>query len=179
MPYYSEAAVERAMKVREVILRAVARKITWIQAAEISGVTPRHRRRRKEKYERFGFHALFDGRRGKTSPRRVPAAVLDEVLRLYREQYFDLNVEHFHEKLTAGHGFSALRRGVQRQVRGRGCGRRHGLPPLRARRPRPRLLPPARAGGGTRRHRELRPPDSPDRAAAVALDLSGLPGAGL
>jgi hypothetical protein len=62
-------------------------------------------RRWKEKYEQFGFHALFDGRRGQTSPRRVPSATLDEVLRLYRERYFDLNVSHFHEKLIAGHGF--------------------------------------------------------------------------
>jgi transposase len=107
MPYYSEAAVERAMKVQEVILRAVAKKITWLQAAEILGVTPRHMRRWKEKYEQFGFHALFDGRRGRTSPRRMPAAVLDEVLRLYREQYFDLNVRHFHEKLTQEHGIAA------------------------------------------------------------------------
>jgi hypothetical protein len=29
MEFYSKAAVERAMKVQEVILRAVARKITW------------------------------------------------------------------------------------------------------------------------------------------------------
>src|SRR5215211_4522068 len=86
MQLYSEAAAERAMKVQEVILRAVAKKITWIQAAEILGVTPRHMRRWKEKYEQFGFHALFDGRRGKASPRRVPSAVLDEVLRLYRER---------------------------------------------------------------------------------------------
>ncbi len=105
MRHYSETAVERAMKVQEVILRAVAKKITWIQAAEILGVSPRHMRRWKEKYEQFGFHALFDGRRGKTSPRRVPSAVLDEVLRLYREQYFDLNISHFHEKLTRVHGF--------------------------------------------------------------------------
>jgi transposase len=106
MKLYSEAAVERAMKVQEVILRAAAKKITWIQAAEILGVTPRHMRRWKEKYEQFGFHALFDGRRGKTSPRRVPSAVLEEVLRLYRERYFDLNVRHFHEKLTAEHGLT-------------------------------------------------------------------------
>jgi len=106
MQHYSEAAVERAMKVQEVILRAVAKKITWIQAAEILGVSPRHMRRWKEKYEQFGFHALFDGRRGKSSPRRVPSAVLEEVLRLYRERYFDLNVSHFHEKLTREHGFA-------------------------------------------------------------------------
>jgi transposase len=106
MPYYSEVAVERAMKVQGVILRAVAKKITWIQVAEIPGVSPRHMRRWKEKYELFGSHPLFDGRRGKTSPRRVPSATLDEVLGLYRDRYFDLNVRHFHEKLTAEHGLS-------------------------------------------------------------------------
>src|ERR1043165_2526898 len=47
-----------------------------------------------------------DAARGKTSPRRVPSAVLEEVLRLYRERYFDLNVRHFHEKLTAEHGLT-------------------------------------------------------------------------
>jgi transposase len=104
MQLYSEAAVERAMKVQEVLLQAAAKKITWIQAAEILGVSPRHMRRWKEKYEQFGFFALFDGRRGKTSPLRVPSAMLEEVLRLYRERYFDLNVKHFHEKLVAEHG---------------------------------------------------------------------------
>lgn len=48
MPYYSEAAAERAMKVQEVILRATAKKITWIQAAEILGVTLRHMRCSRE-----------------------------------------------------------------------------------------------------------------------------------
>ena len=40
MADYSEAAVERPMKVQEVILRAVVKKITWIQTAEILGITP-------------------------------------------------------------------------------------------------------------------------------------------
>ena len=55
MTHYSEAAVGRAMKAQELILRAAAKKITWIQAAEILGATPRHTRRWKEKYEQFGF----------------------------------------------------------------------------------------------------------------------------
>jgi transposase len=144
MPYYSEAAVERAMKVQEVILRAVAKKITWIQAAEILGVTPRHMRRWKEKYEQFGFHALFDGRRGKTSPRRVPSAVLDEVLRLYRERYFDLSVKHFHEKLTSEHGLSVSYTWTKGVLQGAGLvkrqGRRGGHRKRRARRPLPGML---------------------------------------
>jgi transposase len=144
MRNYSEAAVERAMKVQEVILRAVAKKITWIQAAEILGVTPRHMRRWKEKYEQFGFHALFDGRRGKTSPRRVPSATLDEVLRLYRERYFDLNVSHFHEKLTAVHGFSVSYTWPKGVLQGAGLvkrqPRRGGHRKRRARRPLPGMM---------------------------------------
>jgi len=35
MESYAKAAVERAMKIQEVLLRAMARKITWFQAAEI------------------------------------------------------------------------------------------------------------------------------------------------
>ena len=31
-------------------------------------------------------------------------ATVEKVLALYREKYFDLNVQHFHEKLQAEHG---------------------------------------------------------------------------
>jgi len=42
---YPKAAMERAVKVQEVILRALARKITWYQAAEIIGISDRQMRR--------------------------------------------------------------------------------------------------------------------------------------
>jgi len=45
--------VERAMKIQEVLLRAMARKITWWQAAEILGFSDRHLRRIRERYEEF------------------------------------------------------------------------------------------------------------------------------
>ena len=144
MQHYSEAAVERAMKVQEVILRAAAKKITWIQAAEILGVSPRHMRRWKEKYEQFGFHALFDGRRGKASPRRVSSAVLEQVLKLYRERYFDLNVKHFHEKLTREHGFTVSYTWTKGVLQGAGLVRRQPRRGThrkrRARRPLPGML---------------------------------------
>jgi transposase len=104
MRVYSEAAMEKAMTRQEVILRAYAKKISWLQAAEILGVGDRQLRRIKLKYEESGFHALFDGRSGRISPRRIPLATVEEVLRLYREQYFDFNVRHFHEKLIEVHG---------------------------------------------------------------------------
>ena len=100
---YTKAAIERAMKVQEVILRALAKRITWWQAAEIIGISDRPMRRWRERYEEFGFRGLFDRRRGKPSPKRVPVVTLERVLELYRERYFDLNVRHFHEKLQDEH----------------------------------------------------------------------------
>jgi hypothetical protein len=37
---YPPVALERAMTIREVVLRAMSGEITWIQAAEIIGCTP-------------------------------------------------------------------------------------------------------------------------------------------
>jgi hypothetical protein len=45
MESYLRAAVERAMKVQEVIMRAMAKKITWRQAGEIIGLCERQMRR--------------------------------------------------------------------------------------------------------------------------------------
>src|SRR5438270_13972118 len=95
------AARERAMKIQEVILRAMAKKITWWQAAEIIGIGDRHMRRWRERYEEFGYDGLFDRRCGKPSHRRVPVETVEKVLGLYREKYFDLNVRHLDEKLQA------------------------------------------------------------------------------
>lgn len=101
----SRISVERAMTIQEVILMAMAKKLTWIEASRVLGYTDRHMRRVKAKYEREGFHGLYDGRCGKLSPRRISSEVVEEVLRLYRDEYFDFNVVHFHEKLVERHEF--------------------------------------------------------------------------
>ena len=62
MDSYSKTAMERAMKVQEVLLRATAKKITWWQAAEILGISDRHMRRWRERYEEYGYDGLFDRR---------------------------------------------------------------------------------------------------------------------
>src|SRR5262245_14222451 len=95
--------MERTMKMQEVILRALAKKITWWQAAEILGVSERTMRRWKFGYEKHGFRALYDKRRGKPSWKRAPTAEVENVLALYREQYYDLNIRHVHEKLVDEH----------------------------------------------------------------------------
>ena len=86
MPKYSAVAWERAMKVQEVILRAMAKKMTWWQAAEIIGLSDRSMRRWRQRYEEHGYDGLRDRRWGKPSPKRVPLAQAEEVLRLYQEK---------------------------------------------------------------------------------------------
>ena len=41
MESYPRAAMERAMKIQEVILRAIGKRINWWQAAEIIGISDR------------------------------------------------------------------------------------------------------------------------------------------
>ena len=120
MDSYSKTAMERAMKVQEVILRAMAKKITWWQAAEILGTSDRHLRRIRERYEQFGYESLFDRRRSHPSPRRVPFAQVEKVLVLYREKYFDLNIRHFHEKLREQHGIGLSYTWVKTVLQGAG-----------------------------------------------------------
>jgi transposase len=141
MDAYPRAAVERAMKVQEVMLRAMARKITWFQAAEILGITDRHLRRWRERYEQFGFDGLLDRRSCRPSEKRVAVAIVEQVLGLYRDQYFDLNVRHFHEKLREQHGIELSYTWVKAALQGAGLvarGRKRGV--HRKRRPR-RPLP--------------------------------------
>jgi len=141
MDSYTQAAVERAMKVQEVMLQAMGKKITWWQAAEILGISDRHMRRWRERYEQFGFRGLFDRRRGRPSVKRVPPAVIERVLALYRDRYFDFNVRHFHEKLRSEHQIELSYSWVKGILQGAGLVARGGKRGVhRKRRPR-RPLP--------------------------------------
>src|SRR5919109_213673 len=146
MDSYPKAAMERAMKVQDVVLQAMAKKITWWQAAEILGISDRHMRRWRERYVEEGYNGLFDGRRGKPSLRRVPGATVEKVFALYRDKYFDLNVQHFHEKLQSEHGIALSYTWVKQALQGAGLvarGRQRGAHrKRRERRPLPGMLLP-------------------------------------
>jgi transposase len=125
------------MKIQDVILRAMAKKISWIEAAEIIGVCDRTLRRMRDGYEKFGYTGLMDRRRGKPSLQRVPMETAEEVLRLYRETYFDLNMRHFHEKLRDEHQIELSYSWVQQALQGAGLvAKRRKRGPHRRRRPR-------------------------------------------
>src|SRR5438094_7206880 len=141
MDSYLKAAMELAMKVQDVMLQAMAKKITWWQAAEILGISDRQMRRWRERYVEEGYNGLFDRRRGKPSSRRVPVATLEKVFTLYREKYFDLNVQHFHEKLQAKHGIELSYSWVKPAMQGAGLvARRRKHRKRHERRPLPGML---------------------------------------
>jgi transposase len=117
---YSAAETERMMKLQDVLLKAMAKKITWWEAAEIIGVTDRTMRRWRERLEAHGYSGLVDRRKGKPSDRRVPVAKVEEMLGLYRDTYFDLNMRHFHEKLREEHGIELSYTFVQKALQGAG-----------------------------------------------------------
>ena len=97
------------MKLQDVILKAMAKKLTWIEAAEIAGMSVRNMQRKRQSYQDHGYDGLFDQRRGKRSIHRVPMAIAERVLALYRDKYPDFNVRHFHEKLTETEGIELNR----------------------------------------------------------------------
>ncbi|HEY3443079.1 MAG TPA: helix-turn-helix domain-containing protein [Paludibaculum sp.] len=108
------------MKLQEVLLKAMARKITGWRAAEIIGVSDRTMRCWRERLVEHGYSGLADRRKGKPSDKRVPLATAEEVLRLYQDTYYDLNMRHFHEKLREVHGIQLSYTWVQKALQGAG-----------------------------------------------------------
>lgn len=141
MHFYTPKTMERAMKIQEVILRAISGQILWLQAAQILGMSTRQMRRLKNRYKHYGYDGLFDRRRKIPSPRRIPLVLAEKVLRLYREKYFDFNAKHFCYKLSTKHNIKISYNWVRLALQGAGLmrsrknGSRHRL-----RRPRKPLI---------------------------------------
>jgi transposase len=144
MEIYPRTAAERAMKLQEVLLRATAGKMKWWQAAELMGISERQMRRWRKRLEEQGPKGLLDRRRGTPSCRRVPKEQADEVLTLYREKYFDLNVRHFHEKLREEHQIGVSYTWVKQALQAAGLVKRKARRAVhrkrRERRPLPGML---------------------------------------
>jgi transposase len=99
---YAAAVVERAMKMQEVILRALSGALTWLQAADILGLDPRTVRRWRARFEANGALGLYDRRR-QPSRRQAPALEVKRILTLYRDRYRGFNVRHFHHVARRDH----------------------------------------------------------------------------
>jgi transposase len=91
------------------IVEAIGRQrggaLSCVEAAEVLGMSERHFRRLRDRYEAEGAEGLIDRRRGRASGRRAPVDRIEWVLDQYRTRYFDFTAKHFHERLVAEHGF--------------------------------------------------------------------------
>jgi hypothetical protein len=115
---YPQATVERAMKMQEVIVRALNGQPTWLQAADILGRSPHSIRRMQWKFEHDG-----------SSGCRRSTAI----------GYQGFNVRHFHQLARRQHDvrfcYAFVKKALQaaglvakHQPRGRHCRRREPRP---------------------------------------------------
>jgi len=100
---FPPTALERAMQIRDVLVRAMNKEYSWLRAAEILGITPRGLRRVRQRMEQFGYQGLVDRRVGRPSPRRTPVPELERILELYRERYAGFNARHFFQTVRREH----------------------------------------------------------------------------
>jgi len=121
---YPEAAWERAMTVQEVMLKALSGEIHWFRAADILGFSPRTLRRWRERYETHGSLGLVDKRRQSPSVRRIAAAEVARLLRLYRERYRGFDVRHFHQIARREHDVAVSYSLVKQTLQAAGWSRR-------------------------------------------------------
>jgi transposase len=94
----------RAMTRREVITKAIAKQLTWVQASEILGISARHMRRLRRKVERWGMSAVMDQRGGRPRRKRIKAGTIELLCRLKRDVYADFSLQHFYEHVSEKHG---------------------------------------------------------------------------
>jgi len=89
----------------EIVLKAMNEELTWIQAAQILGITDRHMRRLKENYIAHGFGGLRECGGGRVRRSRIPTSTITELCELRRRDgYKDMNVQHFWEHATERYG---------------------------------------------------------------------------
>jgi transposase len=142
---YTQAAVERAVKVHEVLMQALNGRQPWIQIAEVLGVSTRTVRRLRRRYELNGFTGLYDHRYHRPSPRAVPVTEVQRLLTLYRDRYGPrdghpgFNVRHFYHIARREHGITVSYSFVKKALQAAA------------------LVPKRRARGKHRRRRPPRP----------------------
>jgi hypothetical protein len=96
----------RMLKFRDVLSRWERRELSMMEAGEVLGMSERHFRRYRDRFEEEGEAGLIDRRLGKPSSKRIEAAEIDRMVELYRTVYRGWNVKHFYEHGMRDHKFS-------------------------------------------------------------------------
>ena len=118
-------------------------RLSCVEAGELLGMSERHFRRLRDRYEAEGAEGLIDRRRGRVSGRRVPVDKVEWVIEQFATRYFDFTVKHFHEELRkAGFNLSYTWTRTILQQRGlvRAAPKRSAHRKKRQRRPLPGMM---------------------------------------
>lgn len=134
----------RIVRITEALGRYRSGELSCLEASEVLGISERHFRRLRDRYEAEGAEGLVDRRLGRASARRAPVDQIAWVLEQYRTRYWDFTAKHFHEHLVRDHGFrlsytwtkmQLQKAGVIKKAKRRGAHRKK-----RPRRPLPGML---------------------------------------
>ena len=95
-------------RIIEAVTRYRAGVMGCREAAEFLGMSERHFRRLRDRYEAEGAEGIADQRLGRASARRAPVDEVAWVVEMFRTRHWDFTAKHFHEVMVRDHG---LRRG--------------------------------------------------------------------
>ena len=121
-----------------VLSRVLKHELTMTEAADLVGLSERQLWRLRVAFERDGPAGLVHRNRGRSSGRRLDAALRDRVIELRRTTYDEVNDTHLAELLAEREGIEISRPSLQRILRAAGLAspRRRRPPRHRSRRER-------------------------------------------
>jgi hypothetical protein len=108
------------MKLQNIILKAIAKKLTWIEAAEIAGLGIQTIGYIRERYATYGYDGLYEQHARKRHIHRVPLPIAEAVLTLYQQRYAGLNVRRFHRALRSQHDIQLSYNWLKQALEGAG-----------------------------------------------------------
>ncbi len=129
----------KAMTRKEIILKAISGKLSWVQAADIIGISVWQMRRMEKTVRAAGLWGPTRPTWWRVSQKTHSPSVIDQVLTLYQAYYFDFSVAHFYDFLVEKHGLKISQTWTRLILQDA------------------KLVDKAPARGKHRRHRERRP----------------------
>jgi len=133
----------RMARIVEAIGRYRTGRISCLGAAELLGMSERHFRRLRDRYEAEGAEGIIDRRRGRASGRRAPVDEIEWVIEAFATKYYDFNVKHFHEEISKrgfGRSYTWTKLVLHRAGLARPAPRRSAHRKKRQRRPLPGMM---------------------------------------
>jgi len=118
------------------------RQLSFAKAQEILGCSKSTLYEWKLRFQEYGPSGLIHGNRGRESHNKIAESLLQKVLKLHREKYYDANDTHFSELLLKYEQIQISRPTLQRILRGHGikAKRKRRSVKCRTRRPRKETL---------------------------------------